>query len=126
MGSLIAVFDANILIDLLNGSEIAIQTVESYSDRAVSVVTWMEVLAGAKARDEENVRRVLSDFERIELTDAIAERAIIERRIRRVKLPDAIAIATAIVQGGVLLTRNTKDFPHDEVNVRIPYRLPIY
>ena len=126
MGSLIAVFDANILIDLLKGVEIAAQTAASYITRVVSVVTWMEVLAGANLGDEERIRRTLSTFERIDLTDPIAEQAVLERRLRRVKLPDAIAVATAIIHGGILLTRNTRDFPTDEPHIRIPYRLPIH
>lgn len=119
-----AVFDADILIDLLKGLEAARQEVHAQSDRAVNLVTWMEVMVGAVGDREHPTRRLLSEFRLIPLTGQIAERAVLERRIRRVTLPDAIVVATATVTGGVLLTRNTRDFRRNEKHVCIPYRLP--
>ncbi len=120
------VFDANIVIDLLKGVEPALLEAESHDDRAISIVTWMEVMAGVTPELEDDVRGVLSEFRLISLSGAIAEQAVIERRQRRIKLPDAITIATAVVERGVLVTRNTRDFPRDERHVRIPYRLPVH
>ena len=88
-------------------------------------MTWMEVMAGAKPEEELTVRRLLSEFRLVFLDEAIAEQAVLERQQRRIKLPDAITIATAVVNRGVLLTRNTKDFPQNERHIRIPYRLPL-
>jgi predicted nucleic acid-binding protein len=45
------------------------------------------------------------------------------RQALRVKLPDAIIKASAEVQGRLLVTRNTRDFPVDDAGVRLPYRL---
>jgi len=120
------VFDANIVIDLLKGVEPALLEAESHDDRAISIVTWMEVMAGVTPELKDDVRGVLSEFRLISLSGAIAEQAVIERRQRRIKLPDAITIATAVVERGVLVTRNTKDFPRNERHVRIPYRLPVH
>jgi len=120
------VFDANIVIDLLKGVEPALLEAESHDDRAISIMTWMEVMAGVTPELEDDVRGVLSEFRLISLSGAIAEQAVIERRQRRIKLPDAITIATAVVERGVLVTRNTRDFPRDERHVRIPYRLPVH
>ena len=39
------------------------------------------------------------------------------------KLPDALILATARDREITLLTRNTKDFPEDDPNIRVPYRL---
>jgi predicted nucleic acid-binding protein len=43
------------------------------------------------------------------------------RRIRRIKLPDAIIWASAQEHGRILVTRNIKDFPATEPGVRVPY-----
>lgn len=124
LDSLIALFDSNILIDLLNGVEPAIEEVDRHDTKEISIVTWMEVLVGASPESELRVRQFLNRFQLIPITDEIAERAVIERRSRKLKLPDSILIATAISRGGVLITRNIRDFPRNEKHVRIPYRLP--
>jgi predicted nucleic acid-binding protein len=38
-------------------------------------------------------------------------------------LPDAIILASALVRGRVLITRNIKDFPANMPGVRVPYIL---
>jgi predicted nucleic acid-binding protein len=53
----------------------------------------------------------------------VAEEAVRIRRQRRLKLPDAIILATARVHGLVLVTRNTKDFDPADPAIRIPYAL---
>jgi hypothetical protein len=45
------------------------------------------------------------------------------RKQRKLKLPDAIILATAQTADRLLITRNTRDFPADDPSVRIPYRL---
>jgi hypothetical protein len=45
------------------------------------------------------------------------------RRERRLKLPDAIILATAETADRLLITRNTRDFPANDPGIRIPYRL---
>lgn len=118
------VYDANILIDVLKGIEVARKEIKRHDDRAISVMTWMEVMAGATPELEQGIRKLLSEFRLISLSGAIAEQAVIERCQRRIKLPDAITIATAVVEDGILVTRNTRDFPKNEHHVRIPYRIP--
>ncbi len=122
---MIALFDSNILIDLLNGLQPALDEVEQHDVRHISVITWMEVMVGTPPESQTFIRDWLTQFHKLPITDAIADQSVIERRSRRIKLPDAILIATAIVRGGRLITRNTKDFPNDEQHIRIPYRLPI-
>ena len=46
----------------------------------------------------------------IEIDKAIIDTTIALRKSRRIKLPDAIIAATAIVYGRGLITRNTADF----------------
>jgi len=119
-----AVFDTNILIDYLNGIEAAKEELERFSKPAISLITWMEVLIGAKTREEEQtLRHFLERFETVELSDLVAEEAVRIRREHRLKLPDAIVWATATAQDALLVTRNTKDFPNSEPSVRVPYQL---
>jgi predicted nucleic acid-binding protein len=42
-----ALLDTNILIDFLRGVHVARDELNRYSDKAISVITWMEVMAGA-------------------------------------------------------------------------------
>jgi predicted nucleic acid-binding protein len=41
----------------------------------------------------------------------------------RIKLMDAMVLATAQVNGAILITRNTKDFPAEMTGIRVPYTL---
>ena len=117
-----ALFDTNILIDYLNGVETAKAELSRYRHRLVSIVTWMEVLAGAKGVEEEDVIDLfLRDFRVVELTRSVAREAVEIRRERRVRLPDAVIWATARAESALLVTRNTKDFPKDEPGIRVPY-----
>ena len=38
-------------------------------------------------------------------------------------LPDAMVLATAQINGSILVTRNTKDFPANLPGIRVPYTL---
>ena len=119
---MIALFDTNILIDYLNGRPAAQAELDRHRRRAISVVTWMEVLAGARTEEEEGVIEMfLRDFRLVELSRPIAREAIALRRAHRIRLPDAIIWATARHESALLVTRNTKDFPRDEPGVRVPY-----
>jgi hypothetical protein len=121
MVSTAVLFDTNILIDYLKGISAARAECERYTDRAISVVTWMEVMAGSTSSDEEEIRDFLHNFATIPLTSPIAERAVAIRRKRRLKLPDAIIKATAEESARLLITRNTRDFAAASPGVRIPY-----
>ena len=117
-----AVFDSNILIDSLNGINSATRELDRYSQGYISVVTWIEVMAGAKNdSDAEVVRRFLRTFRCIDLDAEIAEEAASLRQGRKLKLPDAVVLATARVHDAILITRDT-DFP-DTPGIRIPYRM---
>jgi hypothetical protein len=119
-----ALFDTNILIDYLNGVEPARQEIDRARQRFISIVTWMEVLAGTRDAGEEDVIDMfLRDFTVVELTRRIARHAVEIRRTHRIRLPDAIVWASARSESAVLVTRNTKDFPQGQPGVRVPYTL---
>jgi len=116
-----ALFDTNILVDFLQGQTAAREEFGRYDDLAISIVTWMEVMAGATEATAVATRAFLSRFEVIGIDGAVAETAVELRRSHRIKLPDAIIWATARRQGRLLVTRNTRDFPTDDPGVRAPY-----
>ena len=59
-----------------------------------------------------------------ELTSDIVYKTIQIRQKQKIKLPDAIIGATALVNGLVLISRNTKDFRNiKELEVIDPYNL---
>lgn len=119
-----ALFDTNILIDYLNGVEAARTEIERPVERLVSIITWMEVLAGARDEAEADVIEMfLRDFRVVDVTRRIARGAIEIRRARRIRLPDAIVWASASAESALLVTRNTKDFPKDDPGLRVPYTI---
>jgi predicted nucleic acid-binding protein len=117
-----ALFDTNILVDYLNGVPASETELGRYRERLISIVTWMEVLAGARTPEEEDVVELfLRDFTVIALTRPMARDAVTIRRTNRLRLPDAMIWATARAESALLVTRNTKDFPADDPGVRVPY-----
>ncbi len=116
-------FDTNILIDYLSGVLKARTELERYRDRAISVITWMEVMAGTTSRDEVQVQAFLLTFHTAPITSDVAERSFLLRRKKNLKLPDAIIRATAEVESRLLVTRNSRDFDPTDPGVRIPYRI---
>lgn len=119
----VALLDTNILIDYLNGIDAARVELQRYSDRRISVITWMEVMVGANPATHDATSQFLAGFTLVNIDRQIAQRAVAVRRDRGMKLPDAIIWATALEYHALLVTRNTKDFPTDDPSVRIPYRL---
>lgn len=107
-----ALFDTNILIDLFSGRAEAKYAIETWPPQnAISLITWMEVMVGAKKyRQESRTRVALSAFNIIGVSQDIAERSVRLRQEYGMKLPDAIILATAQIHRLTLVTRNTKDF----------------
>jgi len=118
-----AVFDSNILIDYLNGVSDAKQEIDLYNRKSISIVTWVEVMAGTDFSDEAPTRLALHAYQLLPMTSAVAERAFVLRRDRRLKFPDAVILATAQTAGLLFVTRNTRDFSSADPQIRIPYTI---
>lgn len=119
-----AVVDTNVLIDYANGVAAARTELARYESVTISVITWIEVMAGAvDDADAERLRAFLGTFELQELTQEIASRAAVIRRTVRLRVPDAIIRATADALGQMLVTRNTRDFDARDPAIRVPYRI---
>lgn len=121
-------FDSNIIIDALAGFEPArleIRRAASFESRAwVSRMVWIEVLSKGAPASLKRADAFLAGFAVDELDAEIAARAAALRRERpRLKSPDSIILASALLRGRVLVTRNTKDFPANMPGIRVPYIL---
>ena len=121
-------FDSNILIDALAGYEAAgaeIRRAVAFGSRAwISRMVWIEVLSKGSPEELRRAERLLSGFGVDEVDAEIAGRAAALRRDRpRLRAADAVVLASALVRGRVLVTRNIKDFPANMPGVRVPYIL---
>ena len=116
-------FDTNIIIDWLFDREPAIQELSRYRKHRMSRVVWTEVLAGEPLHQRPRLQQLMSSFEVVEIDFRIAIAAAEIRHRSRMRLLDAFILATAQVNGAILITRNTKDFPASMPGIRVPYTL---
>jgi predicted nucleic acid-binding protein len=116
-------FDTNILIDWLNDSPKAIAELSRYNKHRISRVVWTEILAGEPLEQRDIVQQIIAPFEVVEIDARIAAAAADIRYRSPMKLLDAYILATAQVNGAILITRNTKDFPAEMPGIRVPYTL---
>jgi predicted nucleic acid-binding protein len=101
-------FDTCALIDFLLGDMAALTLIKSDPARAMSVITRAELMAGASSpEDELQVLKTVRQFLVHDVNPDIADLAGKLRRDNRLKLPDALILATARVTGQVLATRDT-------------------
>lgn len=117
--------DSCILIDHLRGRQVASRFLLEAEAPCVSQITWIEVMAGAiDATDEARLRALFAGFRVLPVDERVADETVKLRRGRRLKVPDAIILATARAHGLPLATRNTKDSSPGDPDVFVPYALP--
>ena len=108
--------DTNIAIYLLDGNmpTHAIAFLEKIIDNEyfISVISKMELLGFdfSDATKNEITMAFVGESNLIQLTDEVIEQTIFLRKAKKMKLPDAIIAATALVYDLVLVSRNDKDF----------------
>lgn len=117
------IFDTNIVVDWLRERPQARQELRRYQRHRISRITWTEVLAAEPVETREVVRDLIAPFEVVEVDGRIAAAAADLRSRTRMKLLDALILATAQVHGVILVTRNTRDFPAALPGIRVPYTL---
>jgi predicted nucleic acid-binding protein len=80
------------------------------ADFYVSVITEIELLSYPllKMEDEAEIRAFLNDVTIIDLTEKVKQSAIAFRRQYRLKLPDALIVATAQCLNAELFTNDIK------------------
>jgi hypothetical protein len=66
--------------------------------------------SGLSAADDRALRELLAQFEEVPVSTAVIDEAIRLRRLHKLKSPDAIIAATALLQQGEIVTRNITEF----------------
>ena len=104
--------DTNVVIDFSEGklsasaSDFLGQIIDEQP--CISVITKMELLGFSAVG--QSVVDFVDEAIVIGLTDEIVAQTIVLRKKHKIKLPDAIIAATALVQGATILSHNTRDF----------------
>jgi len=90
------------------------------ADFYVSVITEIELLSYPllKMEDEAEIRSFLNDVTIIDLTEKVKHSAIAFRRQYRLKLPDALIVATAHSLNAELFTNDIKLMNIKELSVK--------
>ncbi|MCX6263919.1 MAG: type II toxin-antitoxin system VapC family toxin [Bacteroidetes bacterium] len=119
--------DSNVIIDYVSNRipEKIAKDLDIYFNRnfSVSIISKMEVL-GFNTLDYEleQLESFIKFSSIIYIDEDVANKTIEIRRIKRIKLPDAIIAATALVRNCILLSHNTTDFKKIEgLQVLDPY-----
>jgi predicted nucleic acid-binding protein len=105
--------DTNVVIDYLDNKlpEAGYSIIESIAPQ-ISVISRMELLGWTNAGNEQLM--ILQEFVGASaiynLDEDVIVKAIELRKAHKIKLPDAIIAATAIVYDLTLITRNVYDF----------------
>jgi predicted nucleic acid-binding protein len=124
MADMKALFDSNIVIDALNGHRKAKSEIAAWPDRAISVISFVEVMAGVLGTEQKITRDFLLGFKIIDVDSDIAEYAVSVQAERRLSLADALIVATAQATGRTLITRDAKlQNEFDDPVVFVPYEL---
>ena len=108
--------DSNTVIDYIAGlhPDKSVQWLNQIIDEEinVSIITKIEVLSFEPEKDD-NYTTLVDFFEAsniFELTNDIVNKTIQIRQKQKIKFPDAVIASTALVNGLILVSRNTKDF----------------
>ncbi len=102
--------DTNIVIGYLRGDEHIVRYLDSRLKEGcvlfVSQITRMEMLSyhGLSKMDEAEIKEFLTGVQVVTLDTPIEAKAVALRRAHRLKLPDAIIMASAKINNCVLVT----------------------
>ncbi|MEL6341059.1 MAG: type II toxin-antitoxin system VapC family toxin [Myxococcota bacterium] len=109
--------DTDVLIWYMRGNPKAARALESLPDRALSAVTYMELVEGLRNKAElKALRKTLSAWNArvLPITEDISTRAMFFVELHfhsaSVRMADALIGATAVSNGLTLLTANDKHF----------------
>jgi predicted nucleic acid-binding protein len=118
-----ALIDTSVLLDYLSGEKRAQRALAPYAHRSISVVTWLELMSVCPPDALDSTRGFLRTFERLSLSEAIADEAL---RLMHDKpgllINRAITWACANANQLTYLTVNPAHVGKADPNVVMPYR----
>jgi len=118
-----ALIDTPLLLDYLQGDKRAQRALAACTHRSISVVTWLELMSQCPADLIEPTRGFLRTFERLSVSESIADEA---QRLMRDKpglsLSRALTWATAVVNQLSFVTIDPGHIEKADRLVLLPYR----
>jgi len=104
--------DTNIIIYLSQGRLKISSFAKNESSLYLSSITYIESLgySFSSKKEEDEISGLCDVFERLFLTKEVEKQTILIRKSKKIKLPDAVIAATAIVYNLTLVTCNVDDF----------------
>lgn len=122
-GTLSVLVDTSVLMDYLAGDKRAQRALLAYAHRSICVVTWLELMAICPPDATEATRSFLRTYERLSISEAIADEALRLMQERPgLDLNRGLIWATAIVNKLDYLTVNAGQIAATDARVVIPYR----
>ena len=122
--------DTNVIINYLDASlpVSAMQYLHTIVDEApiILIITKMEALGyNFKSADEQKVMETLINASTVlNISNDVVYKTIDIKKTKKIKLPDAIIAASALVHNLIIISRNTSDFKNIEgLKVIDPYKL---
>ncbi len=92
-----------------------------YDQYFASIISFIEVFSYEFPDEAEKgiANEIFENLEIIALDNSVAEQSIIYRKnsSKKIKLPDAVILATAKILGATLITNNTADFETVDASV---------
>ncbi len=117
------VLDTNIIILASKQKIDTTVLLEKYDHFYVSIITYMEVYGYdfEDSREKEFIDELFEGLEILEINKPIAEQVILyrKRKSKKIKLPDAIILATAKFLNADLITADWDDFQGVDEQVNI-------
>ena len=121
MSGKVALLDSNVFIYVSQKQLDIGKLLKKYDGFSASVISKMEVLGFNFENQKENeiVVNLFKEINIINLDDMIVDQVIELRKLKKIKLPDAIVYATASANQLDLKTRNIADFKNIGKNVNV-------
>ena len=121
--------DTNVIIDLFyrrmpQSGGIYVADIINSGNYCLSVINQIELLGyPSDTLQQQYLSEIINNARILPLTVDVVNKAIELKRSRKIKTPDAIVAATALVFELNLLTRNTKDFDWLQLALINPHEL---
>jgi len=118
-----ALIDTSLMLDYLKGDRRATHALKPYGHCAISVVTWLELMALSPPELLERTRGFLRSFERLSVSEATADEALrLMQGHAGLPFHRALTWATARLNQLPYVTVDASCIAKDDRNVVVPYR----